>query len=104
MMADKITIEFDNRDEVAMLYTASLFITNGQTLTPGEPPTPAMTAQLKLAEALGEAVPEAALQDFERQLSSARDAAVRRAAQFESVRVHKAHAARARQPGRPEGS
>src|SRR3954453_12139356 len=43
MMADKITIEFDNRDEVAMLYTASLFITNGQTLTPGEPPTPAMT-------------------------------------------------------------
>jgi hypothetical protein len=103
-MADKITIEFDNRDEVAMLYTASFFITNDQSPIPGHPPTPAQTAQLKLAEALDEDMPEAALQDFERQLSSARQSAQRRAAQFEQVRSSKAHAARARQPGRREDS
>lgn len=85
-MADKIVIEFDNRDEVAMLYTASFFITNDQAPVGGQPPTPAQTAQLKLAEALGEDVPEAALQDFENQLASARESAQKRAVQFGQAR------------------
>jgi hypothetical protein len=91
-MADKITIEFDHRDEIAMLYTASFFITNEQSPVPGQPPSPAQTAQLKLAEALGEDVPEAALQDFERQLTSARESAQRRAGQFEQVRQQRSRA------------
>lgn len=83
---DGITVTFDSRDEVSMLYTASFFITNDQTLIEGHPPTPAQTAQLKLAEALDEDVPEAALQDFERALAGAREQAQRRAAHFEQVR------------------
>lgn len=92
-MADKIIIEFDNRDEVAMLYTASFYLTNDQALTAGQAPTPAQTAQLKLAEALGEDAPEAALQDFERALQGAREQAHQRAAHFEQVRSQRARGA-----------
>jgi hypothetical protein len=79
-MADTVKLKRDlSRDEMAALYTASFYLTNGEQPLPAwHPPTPAMTAQLALAEALGEDVPEAALQNVERAVSNAREQAVRR--------------------------
>lgn len=71
-----------DRDEVAMLYHHSFYGTNEeQPLPAGHPPTPTMTAQLKLAAALGEDVPDTALQNVERAVADARGRAARRQAQ-----------------------
>jgi hypothetical protein len=73
-----------------MLYTASFYLTNethpAQHL---HGPSPAQTAQLLLAEALGEEVPEAALQDVQRALDRARSVAEHRQLQRASQKQGK---------------
>jgi hypothetical protein len=67
------------RDEVAVLYHAIFYVVNDeQPLPAGHPPTHAQTAAIKLAEALEEDVPDAHLQNFERQLRSAQQRATAR--------------------------
>jgi hypothetical protein len=79
---DIISIEL-TREEAAMLYTASFYLTNStMPETYDQGPTAAQTAQMKLAEALEEDVPEAALQDVQRALTSAQERAAQRNAQL----------------------
>jgi hypothetical protein len=85
---DLLTLRL-TRDEAAMLYTASFYLTNETPRTVlDHGPTPAQSGQLKLAEALDEDVPEAALQDMQRAVAAAQERAAARNAQLEERRGH----------------
>lgn len=84
MARDIVKLDGENftRDEVAMLYHASFYLTNDEQPMPaGHPPTPSMLAQMKLASVLGEDVPEAALQNVQRSIDTARERAQKMAQQ-----------------------
>jgi hypothetical protein len=75
-----MNLEDFERDEVQALYHAVFTITNNE--APQHEPSAAMRAQMKLANVLGEDVPEAAIQNWEQTVARAREAARVRQLQF----------------------
>jgi hypothetical protein len=75
------------REEAQVLYHASFYMTaNAQPQPLGHPALASHTAQMKLADSLGEDLPEQALQDVQRRMDEISERARQRARTQQAIR------------------